>query len=86
VPYTSALSPHAGYRMPSPLHSLPRRLAHLAWSVALVGTSGLLLALTLVGLFDYYTGLLVPGRLWQWLAWGLWAVAFQSALSDEQHA
>jgi len=58
---------------------------NLTWSPALVGTSGLLLAITLVGLFDYYPWLLVPGRLWQWLAWGLWAVAFQSALSDKQH-
>jgi hypothetical protein len=58
----------------------------LSWSAALIGTSGLLLAITLVGLFDYYTWLLVPGRLWQWLAWGLWAVAFQSARSNRQHA
>ena len=36
----------------------------------------LLLSLTIVGLFDYYTWFLVPGRLWQWLAWGLWAVAY----------
>jgi hypothetical protein len=86
VPYSSALSRHPDYWMSSSPHSLPRRLAHLAFAAALVGTSGLLLALTLVGLCHYYTWLLVPGRLWQWLAWGLWAVAFQSALSDEQHA
>lgn len=35
----------------------------------------LLLAISVVGLFDYYTWLLVPGRLWQWLAFGLWAAA-----------
>ena len=73
-----------------PLRSLPHRLAHLSHAALIaiqsVGASGLLLALTLVGLFDYYTWLLVPGRLWQWLAWGLWAVAFQAALSDKQHA
>jgi O-antigen ligase len=34
---------------------------------------GLLLTLTVLGLFDYYTWLLNPGRLWQWLVWGLWA-------------
>lgn len=35
----------------------------------------LLLAVTVVGLFDYYTWLLVPGRLWQWTAWGLWSAS-----------
>jgi hypothetical protein len=35
------------------------------------------LAVNVVGFFDYYTWLLVPGRLWQWLAWGLWAVALK---------
>lgn len=38
-----------------------------------VAAFALLLAITVVGFFDYYTWLLVPGRLWQWLAWGLWA-------------
>lgn len=33
----------------------------------------LLLALTVVGLFDYYPWASNAGRLWQWLAWGLWA-------------
>jgi O-antigen ligase len=37
----------------------------------------ILVSLTIVGFFDYYTWLLVPGRLWQWLAWGLWAVALK---------
>jgi O-antigen ligase len=37
----------------------------------------LLLAIAVIGFFDYYTWLLVPGRLWQWLAWGLWAAALQ---------
>src|SRR5207247_10780346 len=45
----------------------------------LIGASGLLLALSVVGVFDYYTWLLAPGRLWQWLAWGLWAVAYHAA-------
>ena len=38
----------------------------------------LLLAVTVVGFFDYYTWSFVPGRLWQWLAWGLASVAFGS--------
>ena len=47
---------------------------------ALVGISGVLLAVTLVGFFDYYTWLLVPGRLWQWLAWGLWGTVYTSSI------
>ena len=43
------------------------------------GAAALLLAVSVVGLFDYYTWLLVPGRLWQWLAWGLLAVAMEKA-------
>jgi O-antigen ligase len=45
----------------------------------LIGASGLLLALTVIGQFDYYPWLLAPGRLWQWTAWGLWAAAYQRA-------
>lgn len=37
--------------------------------------AGLLLAITIIGLFDYYMWLTVPGRSWQWLAWGLLAGA-----------
>jgi O-antigen ligase len=40
-----------------------------------VGAAGLLLAVTVVGFFDYYTWFSTAGRLWQWLAWGLFAVA-----------
>lgn len=36
-----------------------------------MGAIGLLLGVFVVGLFDYYTWSYVPGRLWQWLAWGL---------------
>ncbi len=36
----------------------------------------LLLSIAVVGLFDYYTWLLVAGRLWQWLAWGIWGLVF----------
>ena len=52
----------------------------------LAGASALLLALTIVGFFDYYTWLLAPGRLWQWLAWGLWAAAYQSSLREGAYA
>lgn len=43
------------------------------------GAAALLLAVSVVGFFDYYTWLLVPGRLWQWLSWGLAAVALRKA-------
>ncbi len=39
----------------------------------IVASFALLIAIAVVGLFDYYTWLLVPGRLWQWTAWGLWS-------------
>jgi len=42
-----------------------------------------LLAIYVVGLFDYYTWVLAPGRLWQWLAWGLWASFYTSASGKE---
>ncbi len=53
----------------------------LTWSPALIGISGILLAVTLVGFFDYYTWLLTPGRLWQWLVWGLWSAVYSNSLS-----
>lgn len=46
----------------------------------------LLLSITIVGFFDYYTWLLFPGRLWQWLAWGLWAAALTQATQTTQSA
>jgi len=46
----------------------------------LIGAAGLLLAVTVVGFFDYYTWFSTAGRLWQWLAWGLFAVAIDSPL------
>ncbi len=48
------------------------------------GAAALLLAVTVAGFFDYYTWLLVPGRLWQWLAWGLVAVSIQRAADQKR--
>lgn len=45
----------------------------------MITASSILLGITIIGLFDYYPWLLSPGRLWQYLAWGLWAVEYQSA-------
>jgi hypothetical protein len=35
-----------------------------------------LLVITIIGFYDYYPWLGVPGRLWQWSAWGLFGVSF----------
>ncbi len=52
---------------------------NMKFTIDLIAASGLLLATMVVGLFDYYTWVLVPGRLWQWLAWGLWAAFYVKA-------
>ena len=43
-----------------------------------MGAFALLLAVTVVGFFDYYTWLYAPGRLWQWLAWGIWSTTIST--------
>jgi O-antigen ligase len=58
----------------------------LVLSPAFITVTGLNLAVTIIGLFDYYTWLLVPGRLWQWLAWGLWGLTYQAAIQESDHA
>ena len=58
----------------------------LDFSVELIGATSLLLAITVVGFFDYYTWLLAPGRLWQWLAWGFWGMIYQRSLQTTRHA
>lgn len=40
-------------------------------------TFALLLAITMVGFFDIYPWLPPTGRLWHWLIWGLWSVAYE---------
>lgn len=40
---------------------------------AAMGVIGLLLVISVVNLFDYYTWYYAPGRIWQWLAWGLYS-------------
>ena len=38
-----------------------------------MGVMALLLAISVVNLFDYYTWFYAPGRIWQWLAWALYS-------------
>ena len=45
----------------------------------MVACAALLLAVVIVGFFDYYTWSYDPGRLWQWLAWVLWSAAVERA-------
>jgi O-antigen ligase len=49
---------------------------HVIYSPELLGVIAILIAVSIVGFFDYYTWLLAPGRLWQWLAWGLWGSVY----------
>lgn len=42
-----------------------------------LGAFSLLLAVSVVNLFDYYTWMYAPGRLWQWLAWALYSAALE---------
>lgn len=42
-----------------------------------MGVIALLLVISVVNLFDYYTWSYAPGRLWQWLAWGLYSAAMK---------
>ncbi|HNQ95053.1 MAG TPA: O-antigen ligase family protein [Anaerolineales bacterium] len=60
------------------------RRADLRKNPHVIGAMGLLLAVTIVGFFDYYTWFSTPGRIWQWLAWGLVAVAIESPLRAER--
>ncbi len=58
----------------------------IIFSPTLIGMSAVLLALTLIGFFDYYTWLLTPGRLWQWLIWGTWSALYQSSFTGVHDA
>lgn len=50
-----------------------------------IGACALLLATTVVGFFDYYTWFLAPGRLWQWLAMGVWGAVYHRSLQEGNH-
>jgi O-antigen ligase len=56
------------------------------WTLDLAAASGALAAITVIGLFDYYTWTYPAGRIWAWLALGMWAVAYQSATTGQADA
>jgi O-antigen ligase len=58
----------------------------LKFSPHLVAISGVLAAVTIVGLFDYYPWLLGPGRLWQYLVWGLWGSLYLNVDRGQEYA
>jgi O-antigen ligase len=53
----------------------------LPFTPDLIAVTGALAAISTVGFFDYYTWLLVAGRFWQWLIWGLWGAFYQLSLN-----
>lgn len=61
----------------APWLALYQRRAVLQKKVWLAATAATLLALTLLGFFDYYPWLLPHGRIWQWTAFGLVAGCFE---------
>jgi O-antigen ligase len=48
----------------------------------LAASAGVLLALILIGFFDYYPWLSAPGRIWQWSAWGLFGQVIAQRATD----
>lgn len=60
-----------------PWVALVRDKKNLLHNPTLLTASVLLMAITLIGLLDIYPWLMPVGRLWQWLIWGLWVVAYE---------
>jgi O-antigen ligase len=59
----------------APFLVLIGRWASVHSNPVMIGSFAVLLAVTVVGFFDYYTWLNATGRIWQWLAWGMWSAA-----------
>jgi len=55
------------------------RWRHYIQYPLVLGAFSLLIAISVVNLFDYYTWMYAPGRLWQWLAWGLYSMTLEQA-------
>jgi O-antigen ligase len=56
--------------------------ARRRWTRSLAGASAAVAAVTIVGLFDFYTWTASAGRTWAWILLGLWVVAYRAALED----
>jgi O-antigen ligase len=62
-----------------PLIALGFKWRELPAAPWLAATAAALLAIGIIGFFDYYPWFSEPGRVWQWSAWGLFAAAYWSA-------
>jgi O-antigen ligase len=62
-----------------PWVALLRGSIRARWTTWLAGASAALAAVTVVGLFDYYTWTPSGGRLWAWVALGAWVAAWRAA-------
>jgi O-antigen ligase len=74
------------FGMTSPWLALWMNRGHLRLNPQLIAASAFLLGLAILSTFDYYPWLLEPGRLWQWIGWGLWAAVYAQSLNKEQYA
>jgi O-antigen ligase/polysaccharide polymerase Wzy-like membrane protein len=61
-----------------------KRRRHL--TPELIGVSGAVMAITVVGLFDYYTWGLMAGRFWFWFVLGLWVAVYRASERQASHA
>lgn len=52
------------------------------WTAELAAASAALAAVSVVGLFDYYTWSFSAGRIWAWIVLGLWARAYRNATAE----
>ena len=52
------------------------------WTPDLAATSAALAAISVVGLFDYYTWSYPAGRIWAWVVLALWAAAYRRATAQ----
>jgi len=56
------------------------------WTPWSAGASAALAAVTVVGLFDYYTWTPSGGRIWAWIALGAWLAAYRAAMRGRRDA
>jgi O-antigen ligase len=57
--------------------------ARRRWTRQLAGASAAVAAVTVVGLFDFYTWTASAGRTWAWILLGVWVVAYRAATEDQ---
>jgi hypothetical protein len=68
----------------SPWIAITVNRRRLVWTPALAAVTTALLALTLFSLSDGYSWAYSSGRLWQWMLWGLWGVAYEGSRRESE--